>query len=82
MRFCPVCENLLVSKKGILYCRTCDITFEAPKEPQKENIAVKLIKHDLKDFDPALIVGKLDENHITQEYRKTYEDFFTNEQEI
>ena len=82
MRYCPVCENLLISKKGKLYCRACNIEIKAPKEPQEENIAVKLIKHDLKDFDPVLIIGKLDDNHITQEYRKAYEDFFTSEQEI
>ena len=82
MRYCPVCENLLVSRNGKLYCRTCDINLEVPRDTQKENIAIKVIKHDVKDFDPALIVGELDEYHVTEEYRESHEDFFTNEQEI
>ena len=59
MRFCPNCENLLITKNKKLYCRTCEVYFEMNDDIQKENITVKTIKHDEKDFDPVMIIGNL-----------------------
>ena len=76
MRFCSKCDNLLLTKEGKLYCRSCNAFFEAPPDVQKEYVLVKEIKHEDNDFGPIIVKVSTNKSKISQEDRKAREEFF------
>ena len=80
MRFCPECENLLIIRGKKLYCKACNSYFEIPSDFQNDSVLVKNINHSEREFEPVIIENKLEDNHISNEYRKAYEEYFPSEE--
>ncbi len=76
MKFCPVCDNLLVPKNQKLYCKACEkeYSFNGAEDVEEYKI-VKTIKHDEEEVAPVII--KTNSEKISGEDRKAYEEFFT-----
>ncbi|MHA1803322.1 MAG: hypothetical protein ACTSU4_02180 [Promethearchaeota archaeon] len=80
MRFCPECSNLLIPKKGKLYCKACDKEFDMGKNSEDYKI-IKKIRHDDKEAAPVVIKQNLKISKISGEDRKAYEEFFGTSEE-
>jgi DNA-directed RNA polymerase subunit M/transcription elongation factor TFIIS len=80
-RFCPECENILIPRKGKLYCKACDKEFDLNSDEQNEYKIIKKIKHDDKETAPIVIKEALKSGKISGEDRKAFEEFFTGGEE-
>jgi DNA-directed RNA polymerase subunit M/transcription elongation factor TFIIS len=81
MRFCPECDNILIPKKGKLYCQACEKFFELGKD-QKEYKISKKIRHDDREKSSRVLKKNLrNKSSISIEDRKAYEEFFTGSEE-
>ena len=76
MRFCTKCDNLLLTKEGKLFCRTCNAFSEVPSNIKQEYVIVKAIKHENSDLGPIIVKDKSNGNNISHEDRKAREEFF------
>ena len=80
MRFCEACGNMLIPKKGKLYCKACDEEFEIG-ESQEEYKIIKMIKHDDKEVAPIIIKDGLKGDRISDQDRKAFEEYFSGGEE-
>ncbi len=80
MRFCETCGNMLIPKKGKLYCKACDEEFEIG-ESQEEYKIIKMIKHDDKEVAPIIIKDGLKGDRISDQDRKAFEEYFSGGEE-
>ena len=80
MRFCDSCGNMLIPKKGKLYCKACNEEFEIG-ESREEYKIIKMIKHDDKEIAPIIVKEGLKGDRISDQDRKAYEEFFTSGEE-
>ena len=75
MRFCESCGNMLIPRKGKLYCKACDEEFDIG-ENQEDYKIIKTIKHDEKEIAPIIIKEGLKGDKISDQDRKAFEEFF------
>ena len=80
MRFCDTCGNMLIPKKGKLYCKACDEEFEIG-ESREEYKIIKTIKHDDKEVAPIIIKDGLKGDRISDQDRKAFEEYFSGGEE-
>ena len=76
MKFCPECNNLLMSKKGKIFCKTCEKIFEVKPNEKNDYMLIKKIDHDDSDFNP-FILKNVNQKPLATDYRKAYEDYFS-----
>ena len=81
MRFCDSCGNMLIPKKGKLYCKACDEEFDLNSDEQEEYKIIKTIKHDDKEIAPIIIKEGLKGDRISDQDRKAFEEFFSGGEE-
>ena len=80
MRFCESCGNMLIPKKGKLYCKACDEEFEIG-ESREEYKIIKTIRHDDKEVAPIIIKDGLKGDRISDQDRKAFEEYFSGGEE-
>ena len=80
MRFCESCGNMLIPKKGKLYCKACDEEFEIG-ESREEYKIIKTIKHDDKEIAPIIIKDGIKGDRISDQDRKAFEEYFSGGEE-
>lgn len=76
MKFCPICNNMLMPKNGKLYCRACGEEFELESEDQEDYKSIKRIQNETYEEEPILILNPSSSNKISIDQRKAYEEFF------
>ncbi len=81
MKFCPECENMLISKNKKLYCKTCDLLFEVNLDKKQDYMMTKVMKPEESDLSPFVLKDNARKSDYTSEYRKAYEDYFTGSEE-
>ncbi|MFX1495066.1 MAG: hypothetical protein ACFFBZ_12340 [Promethearchaeota archaeon] len=74
MRFCPYCDNILIPKHKILYCKVCEKNFKYDFKSDEYTI-VQVIKHD-NDESTIIVKEGIKQDKISLEDREAYEDFF------
>lgn len=74
MRFCPYCDNILIPKHKVLYCKVCEKTFRYDLKNDEYTI-VQMIKHDNNESTIVVKEG-IKEDKITSTDREAFEDFF------
>jgi len=75
MRFCPVCENLLLPHKGKLYCKACGYEVSINDEDRDEYL--DKIRMNKANSDEEPIINKEPNNiKITVDQRKAFEEYF------
>jgi DNA-directed RNA polymerase subunit M/transcription elongation factor TFIIS len=75
MRFCENCNNILIPKKGKLYCKACDEEFELGTNQDDYKI-IKMIKHDDKETAPVIVKESVRAGRISAQDRKAFEEYF------
>jgi DNA-directed RNA polymerase subunit M/transcription elongation factor TFIIS len=75
MRFCENCNNILIPRKGKLYCKACDEEFELGANQEDYKI-IKMIKHDDKEIAPVIVKESVREGRISAQDRKAFEEYF------
>ncbi|TFG02196.1 MAG: hypothetical protein EU540_02020 [Promethearchaeota archaeon] len=80
MRFCESCGNMLIPKKGKLYCKACDEEFEIG-ESREEYKIIKKIRHDDKEVAPIIIKEGIKGDRISDQDRKAFEEYFSGGEE-
>ena len=65
IRFCDACGNMLIPKKGKLYCKACDEEYELNSDEQEEYKIIKTIRHDDKEIAPIIVKEVLKGDRIT-----------------
>lgn len=80
MRFCESCGNMLIPKKGKLYCKACDEEFEIG-ESREEYKIIKTIRHDDKEVAPIIIKEGIKGDRISDQDRKAFEEYFSGGEE-
>ena len=77
MKFCPDCDNLLMSKDKKFYCKVCDKLFEINPNAKHEYLLVKKVNYDGVEEEPFVVKNDSLGSDAPNEYRKAYEDFFS-----
>jgi DNA-directed RNA polymerase subunit M/transcription elongation factor TFIIS len=77
MKFCPVCDNMLIPKGQKLYCRICNKEYRLLSK--EDYVFARTIDHDEEELSPIIIENPSEEDHISTEDREAYEDFFKTE---
>ncbi len=75
MKFCPNCDNILIPRKGKLFCKACEEEFELGSS-QEEYKIIKTIKHDDTEITPIIIKDGLKREKISAQDRKAFEEYF------
>ncbi|TXT58058.1 MAG: DNA-directed RNA polymerase, subunit M/Transcription elongation factor TFIIS [Promethearchaeota archaeon] len=75
MRFCENCNNILIPRKGKLYCKACDEEFEIGANQDDYKIIKKII-HDDKETAPVIVKESVREGRISPQDRKAFEEYF------
>jgi len=82
MRFCTECDNILIPRKGKLYCKACEKEYKFESEKDQEDYKiVKKMRHDEEEVAPIVIKSKLNGEKISGEDRKAFEEFFSGGEE-
>ncbi len=76
MEFCEECGNMLLPKKGALFCRVCKKEFKAKQTVIDTYKVKKKITKDQKRQMTPVIEDHDDEQIITEDDRKAYEEYF------
>lgn len=76
MKFCPECNNLLISKNKTVFCKTCGMSFEVKPNEKSEFILVKKMNNDDKDLEPFVLKNDSRKRSNASDFRKAYEDYF------
>ncbi len=76
MKFCRICDNILIPKNGKLYCKACEKEFELDSSESEEYKIIKTIKHDEKESAPIIVKEGLKSERISPQDRKAFEEFF------
>ena len=79
MEFCEECGNILLPKNGALYCRVCKKEFKAKKAVIDSYKIKKKITKDKKSQMTLIIEDHNEEQTITEDDRKAYEEYFVGE---
>jgi DNA-directed RNA polymerase subunit M/transcription elongation factor TFIIS len=76
MKFCEECGNMLLPKKGVLFCRICKKDFKS----KEADINAYKIKKKVTKIQKSQITPIIEEEYetriITEEDRKAYEEYF------
>ncbi|MFX1257455.1 MAG: hypothetical protein ACFFAN_06335 [Promethearchaeota archaeon] len=81
MKFCDICGNMLIPRKGKLYCKACDEEFDLNKDQKNEYVVGKTIKHDEKEIAPIIVKEGIKNDKISDQDRKAFEEFFSSGEE-
>ncbi|HEY0088697.1 MAG TPA: hypothetical protein VGB37_07625 [Candidatus Lokiarchaeia archaeon] len=77
MRFCEICGNMMVPRKGKLFCKACDQEFDLNLKQEEDYKLIKTIKHDEKEVTPIVVKEGHKGEKISDQDRKAFEEFFT-----
>ena len=72
MEYCEDCDNILISKDGKFYCRTCDKYYEKVDE---DELKVGKKVNENPEKEETLIKQNVTEE-ITDKDRDSFEDYF------
>ena len=77
MKFCPDCNNLLMSKNKKVFCKTCGKSFEVKPDEKTDYMLKKKIPREDLEFKPYVLKNDSRKRNGVMEYRKAYEDYFS-----
>jgi len=66
-----------MSKKGKIFCKTCEKIFEVQPNEKRDYVLIKTINHDDSDLKPFILKNNTQKQLATNDYRKAYEDYFS-----
>ena len=77
MKFCPLCDNILLPRKKKLFCKICNIEFKFDMDQKEDYKIVINIPHNESDLSPIIVEKDLKDKKISVDDRKACGDFFT-----
>jgi DNA-directed RNA polymerase subunit M/transcription elongation factor TFIIS len=78
MQFCPICEALLIPRRGSteLFCRICNKTFKAVDGQADYKMKSKIEKDRVRS-KTAVVESRSHTQSISEDERRAFEDYFT-----